>query len=115
MGMSQFYGASDDAESLATLAGAANARLVDQLGALAREWGLTNAQLALSWLLAGPSRVIPIPGTRRVSRLDENLAAADVKFAPAQIERVEAVFGQGVAQGCRYVEAGVIGMDTPSA
>jgi len=115
MGMSQFYGASDDAESLATLAGAANARLVDQLGALAREWGPTNAQLALSWLLVGPSHVIPIPSTRRVSRLDENLASADVKLAPAQIERVEAVLGQGAAQGCRYAEAGLIGMETPNA
>ncbi len=57
----------------------------------------------------------PSPATRRVSRLDEHVAAADVKLAPAQIERVEAVFGQGVAQGCRYVKAGVIGMDTPSA
>ncbi|WOP16112.1 aldo/keto reductase [Ottowia sp. SB7-C50] len=113
--MSQFYGASDDAESLATLTGATNARLVDQLGALAREWGLANAQLALSWLLVGPSHVIPIPGTRRVSRLDEHMAAADVKLAPAQIERVEAVLGQGAAQGCRYAEAGVIGMETPNA
>ena len=67
-------------------------------------------------LAAGPaSHIIPIPGTRRVSRLDENLASADVKLAPAQIERVEAVFGQGAAQGCRYAEAGVIGMETPSA
>ena len=92
-------------------AAAANARLVEQLGALARGWGLTNAQLALAWLLAKQPHVVPIPGTRRRARLEENLAAAQVTLDAAQLEQIEAVFAPGAAQGARYPQAGWVGME----
>lgn len=95
-------------------AGAANARLVEQLGALAHEWGLTNAQLALAWLLSRQAHVIPIPGTRRTARLEENLAAASMPLADEQLARIEAIFRPGVAQGGRYPEAGWAGMEMRS-
>lgn len=93
-------------------AGAANARLVAQIGALAQAWGLTNAQLALAWVLAKQPHVIPIPGTRRITRLEQNLAAASVRLGQEQMTAIEAVFSPGVAQGGRYPDAGWVGMET---
>ena len=93
-------------------AAAANAALVEQLGDLAREWGLTQAQLALAWLLARQPHVIPIPGTRRIARLEENLGAAAVRLSAAQMARVEAVFAPGAARGARYPQAGWVGIET---
>ena len=93
-------------------AAAANALLVEQLNALAREWGLTSAQLALAWLLAKQPHAVPIPGTRRTARLDENLAAAEVALSADQLARIEAVFTPGAARGGRYPDAGWVGMET---
>ena len=93
-------------------AGAANARLVAQLGALAQGWGMSRAQLALAWLLTKQPHVVPIPGTRRIERLQENVAAADMRLDAAQMAAVEAVFAPGAAQGERYTEAGWVGMES---
>ena len=92
-------------------AAAANARLVERLGALAKAWGLTNAQLALAWVLSSQPNVIPIPGTRRRVRLEENLAAARVQLSPAQLAEVNALFAPGAVQGARYPEAGLAGIE----
>ena len=93
-------------------AGAANARLVARLSALAQTWGLSNAQLALAWLLNRQPHVIPIPGTRRRERLQENLLAARVHLGAEQIAQIEAVFAIGAVQGARYPDAGRVGMET---
>ena len=92
-------------------AGAANAQLVAQLGALAQQWQLSNAQLALAWLLNKQPNVIPIPGTRRRARLEENLAAANVQLDASQMAQIEAVFSSGAVQGQRYPDAGWVGME----
>lgn len=92
-------------------AGAANAQLVAQLGALAQQWQLSNAQLALAWLLNKQPNVIPIPGTRRRARLEENLAAANVQLDAGQMAQIEAVFSSGAVQGQRYPDAGWVGME----
>jgi aryl-alcohol dehydrogenase-like predicted oxidoreductase len=62
-----------------------NLRLVEQVEAVAAEAGASPAQVALAWLLAQGEDIAPIPGTRRVSRLEENLAADDVELTPEQI------------------------------
>ena len=93
-------------------AAAANAQLVERLSALARSWGLTNAQLALAWLLTKQPHAIPIPGTRRIARLQENMAAARVTLSPEQMAQIEAVFTPGAAQGARYPQAGWVGMES---
>jgi aryl-alcohol dehydrogenase-like predicted oxidoreductase len=89
----------------------ANAQLVAQLGALARAWGLSNAQLALAWLLHKQAHVVPIPGTRRRARLDDNVGAARVRLTAEQMAQIDAVFAPGAAQGGRYPEAGWVGME----
>jgi aryl-alcohol dehydrogenase-like predicted oxidoreductase len=83
-------------------AAAHNARLVAQLEAIARQQDCTAAQLAIAWLLAQGPGVFPIPGTRRIARLEENTAAADIVLSAAARAAIDAVFPIGAAEGERY-------------
>src|SRR5438093_5983848 len=65
-----------------------NLRIVDEVGAVASEAGATPAQIALAWLLAQGDDIAPIPGTKRVSRVEENTPADGVKLSAEQIERL---------------------------
>jgi aryl-alcohol dehydrogenase-like predicted oxidoreductase len=65
-----------------------NLRIVDEVQAVATETGATPAQIALAWLLAQGNDIAPIPGTRRVSRVEENTAADDIKLTTDQIQRL---------------------------
>jgi aryl-alcohol dehydrogenase-like predicted oxidoreductase len=78
-----------------------NMAVVDRLAALAGEFGLTGAQLALAWLYAQGDDIVPIPGTKRVRYLEENAVAASVKLTPAQLARIDAIAPKGVAAGAR--------------
>lgn len=80
----------------------ANLRLVDQLRAIAREKGCTPGQLALAWVLAQGRDVAPIPGTKRVRYLEENVAAADVSLTEDDLTRLEAAVPRGAVVGERY-------------
>jgi aryl-alcohol dehydrogenase-like predicted oxidoreductase len=84
-----------------------NLELVEEAGQMAREKGCTAAQLALAWILAQDENVIPIPGTRRIARLEENLAATEIELTGDDLERLEAIAPSGVAAGLRYPEAGM--------
>ena len=78
-----------------------NLDAVRQLGALAQSKGITVSQLALAWLLAQGDDIVPIPGTRRIERLEENLAAADVTLSADDLVRIESILPDG-AFGARY-------------
>ena len=78
-----------------------NKRAIDQLSRLASEKGITPAQLALAWLLAQGDDIVPIPGTRSITRLEENLGAADVTLTPSDLERIHEIVPEG-AYGARY-------------
>ncbi len=82
-----------------------NRALAARLEAIAREKGCTPAQLALAWLLAQGEDVVPIPGTKRKDRLDENLGALEVTLAPADVARIAEAVPAGAAAGARYPEA----------
>jgi len=84
---------------------AANLRLADGVRELAREKGLEPSQLALAWVLAQGKDVVPIPGTKRLRYLEENLRAAEVALAPADLARLAAIAPRGAAAGERYDEA----------
>ncbi len=86
---------------------ARNLRLVEQVKTLATGKGCSPAQLALAWVLAQGDDVLAIPGTRKRSRLDENLGALDVRLSAAELEAIDAVFPLDAASGGRYVEAGM--------
>jgi aryl-alcohol dehydrogenase-like predicted oxidoreductase len=84
-----------------------NLALVREIEALAAEKGCTAAQLALAWVLAQGEDIVPIPGTRRRRRLDENIAALDVSLSPQELARIDAAFPTGAAAGDRYHAAGM--------
>jgi len=83
-----------------------NLDLVDAVGAIAADKGVTPAQLALAWVLAQGPHLVPIPGTRRIRTLEDNAAAADIVLSADDLARIEAVFPKGAAQGERYAPAG---------
>jgi len=78
--------------------------LVEQMAADKR---CTASQLALAWLLHQGDDVVPIPGTKRVRYLEENVAAIEVTLSPAELRRIDAIAPKGVAAGTRYPEAGM--------
>lgn len=81
-----------------------NLALVGRVEELAAEKGCTPAQLALAWVLAQGADVVPIPGTRKPARLEENLGALQVELSPEDRARIDAVAPLGVAAGARYPE-----------
>jgi aryl-alcohol dehydrogenase-like predicted oxidoreductase len=81
-----------------------NLALVDKVEALAGEKRCTPAQLALAWVLARGEHIVPIPGTRRIRNLDENLGALDVHLDPAELAAIDAVFPPDATAGARYAE-----------
>jgi len=83
-------------------AGAANMRLVEALKAVASQKHCTPAQLALAWVLHQGEDVVPIPGTRRIERLDENLAAAQVTLTGEDLTAIEQALPAAQVMGSRY-------------
>ncbi|GAA3332135.1 aldo/keto reductase [Curtobacterium sp. C1] len=83
-----------------------NVRIVDEVKAVASEVGGTPAQVALAWLLAQGTDVVPIPGTKRVSRLEENVGAADLTLSESQLQRLSSL---PVPTGDRYPDMSSIG------
>jgi aryl-alcohol dehydrogenase-like predicted oxidoreductase len=84
-----------------------NLNLVALITTLASAKGCTPAQLALAWLLAQGDDIVPIPGTKRVSYLEQNLAALDVSLSADDLRRIDEIAPKGVAAGTRYPEQGM--------
>jgi aryl-alcohol dehydrogenase-like predicted oxidoreductase len=82
----------------------ANQGLVDLLGEIATKKDATSAQIALAWLLAQKPWIAPIPGTRRLERLDENLGAAEIELTPDDLNEIESAASRIAVQGARYPE-----------
>ncbi|MDQ2872279.1 MAG: aldo/keto reductase [Candidatus Eremiobacteraeota bacterium] len=85
-----------------------NLDLVAQVERLARERNVTPAQLAIAWVLAQGSDIVPIPGTKSVKRVEENAAAADVVLSQQDLAQLDAVFPQGAAAGSRYADMSTV-------
>lgn len=84
-----------------------NLDLVAAVGAIAADKGVTAAQLALAWVLAQGEDLVPIPGTRRIATLEQNVAAADIVLTADDLARIEAVFPRDAAAGERYAPGGM--------
>ena len=82
----------------------ANQSLIDLLGDIAKHKQATPAQIALAWLLAQKPWIVPIPGTTKLHRLEENVAAADVKLTASDLRDIERVLSEVKVQGARYPE-----------
>jgi len=89
---------------------ARNLSQVAAIEAVAREKGCKPGQVALAWLLAQGPDIVPIPGTKRIERVDENLAALDVALSDADVARLSSALPPGAAAGTRYPEAGMKGV-----
>jgi len=82
----------------------ANQAIVDLVANFARQKQATPAQIALAWLLAKKPWIVPIPGTTKLHRLEENLGAIDVRLAPEDLRELEAAASKIPVQGARYPE-----------
>ena len=82
----------------------ANQALVDKITAIADRLNATPAQIALAWLLAQKPWIAPIPGTRRLNRLEENIAAADLQFSASDLAEIQNAADTVAIQGGRYPE-----------
>jgi aryl-alcohol dehydrogenase-like predicted oxidoreductase len=89
---------------------AANTPLVEALEQIAARKGVSGAQLALAWVLAKGEDVVPIPGTTRPERIDENLAALDLEIGPDDLAALDAAIPQEAVAGTRYPEASLGGL-----
>lgn len=82
----------------------ANQALVDLLGAIADRKGATPAQIALAWLLAQKPWIVPIPGTTKLHRLEENIGAVSVELSRGDLDEIETVASNITIEGTRYPE-----------
>jgi aryl-alcohol dehydrogenase-like predicted oxidoreductase len=83
----------------------ANQTLVDLLGRIAAQKKATPAQIALAWLLAQKPWIVPIPGTTKLHRLEENIGAAAVELTAEDLRQIETALSQIQVEGARYPEA----------
>jgi len=79
-----------------------NLDLVRRIEEIARTKGVTPAQLAIAWVLAQGGDIVPIPGSKSIGHLEENIAAADIELTPDDLARINEVAPKGVAAGDRY-------------
>jgi aryl-alcohol dehydrogenase-like predicted oxidoreductase len=82
-----------------------NLAVVDQVAAIARTRNAKAGQIALAWVLAQGTDIVPIPGTKRRSFLDENVAATEIQLTADELARIDAIAPRGVAAGERYPAA----------
>ncbi|TWT14325.1 aldo/keto reductase [Planomicrobium sp. CPCC 101079] len=88
-----------------------NLDLVQKVEELASEKNCQPAQLALAWLLAQGEDIVPIPGTKRIKYLEENMGALEVEISQEDLDRIQEIAPKGAAAGTRYPEAGMRGVN----
>lgn len=84
-----------------------NLALVQKISSLAKDKGCTPSQLALAWVMAQGDHIFPIPGTKRIKYLEENVGSVDVKLSAEELAAIDAIFPKDVAAGTRYPDAGM--------
>ena len=85
-----------------------NLELVERVGSIAEGMKATSAQVALAWVLGRGADIVPIPGTRSIPRLNENIAAASLSLSDAEMAALEAIFPAGVTAGSRYPDMSTV-------
>ena len=88
-----------------------NLELVRQVEAIAAEKGCRPSQLALAWVLAQGDDIVPIPGTKRRSYIEENVGALQVRLSAEDLARIDRVMPAGAAAGTRYPEAAMAALN----
>jgi aryl-alcohol dehydrogenase-like predicted oxidoreductase len=85
-----------------------NLDLVEKVEEIAKEKGVTASQLALAWVLAQGEDIVPIPGTKRVKYLEENVGALDVQLTDEELRRIDEAFPKGATAGDRYPDMSTV-------
>lgn len=85
-----------------------NLELLERVNELAEEKGITAGQLSLAWVLAQGDDIVPIPGTKHIKYLKENIAAADIELTDEDLEHLDEVAPQGAAAGQRYADMSTV-------
>lgn len=85
-----------------------NLQLVDEVAALAQQKGCTSSQLALAWVLAQGTDIVPIPGTKQLRYLEDNLSALDVSLTPEDLSAINNIMPAGAASGDRYANMSTV-------
>jgi len=85
-----------------------NLELVDRISEIAEEKGVTSGQLALAWVLHQGEDIVPIPGTKRRSYLEENVATSEIELSPDELERIDEAAPSGAASGDRYPDMSTV-------
>ncbi|CAN5514255.1 aldo/keto reductase [soil metagenome] len=85
-----------------------NLELVDRVSAIAEEKGVTPGRLALAWVLHQGEGIVPIPGTKRRSYLEENVAASEIELSPDELERIDEAAQSGAVSGDRYPDMSTV-------
>jgi aryl-alcohol dehydrogenase-like predicted oxidoreductase len=88
-----------------------NLQLVQKIEALASKKGCTASQLALAWVLAQGDHIFPIPGTKHIKYLQENVGALEVSISPEELKEIDAIAPRGAAAGLRYPESAMTSVD----
>ena len=84
-----------------------NLDLVKKIESIAKEKNCTPAQLALAWLMAQSENIFPIPGTKKIKYVEENVKAIKVSLSPEDLKQIEEIFPKNAAAGTRYSEGGM--------
>lgn len=85
-----------------------NLDLVEKVTEIARARGVTPAQLALAWVLSRGKDIVPIPGTRKISRLEENIGAAEIELTSEELRIIDEAFPKGATSGDRYANMSTV-------
>ena len=88
-----------------------NLHLVKAIEELANKKGCTPSQLALAWVMAQGDNIFPIPGTKRIKYLDENVGALNVSFTKKELDEIDAIFPKNAAAGLRYAEQTMVNLN----
>ncbi|MEO8207035.1 MAG: aldo/keto reductase [Chthoniobacterales bacterium] len=84
-----------------------NLELAEEIKHLAKKKGCTPAQFALAWVMAQGTNIVPIPGTKRLKYLEENMHATEITFTAEELAEIHSLFPPGIATGARYTEDGM--------
>ncbi len=84
-----------------------NLDLVKKIETIAKQKGCTSSQLALAWVIAQEDFIFPIPGTKRIKYLEENIKATGISLSPEELKQIEKAFPKHAVAGLRYTEAGM--------
>jgi aryl-alcohol dehydrogenase-like predicted oxidoreductase len=85
-----------------------NLELVKKVEEMAREKQVTPSQIALAWVMNQGDDIVPIPGTRHVKRLQENMAAVDITLSRAEMQKLDQIFIPGHTSGARYADMSTV-------